>query len=107
MKCPACQQHITTKATIYQVKGLRYGTLPGTVYVYHCAPCHQSFRFVKIQESLLIDWAEQWEQRRREWIAEKAHLAQKLYWLTQPTTYPERKLQELRRGLIALVERTF
>ena len=106
MKCAVCQSRLIPRCN-YAVKGKRYGTLPGIVHVYWCPTCRQTIRFLKVQESLLQEWAAQWEQRRREWLAEEARLAQKLYWLTQPTNYAERKLQEIRRGLIALMERTF
>lgn len=106
MQCLTCRTRLTLKYK-YRVLGKRYNTLPGTVRVYHCDICHKRIRSVELYEERLTDWTGQWEQRRNEWIREKARLEQKLYWLNQPSTYAEQRLFEIRKSLIYLIEHTF
>ena len=106
MQCPCCRVKLTLLYK-YQVQGKRYNTLPGLIRVYVCPACQQRFRFVEIHEERLQEWSGQWEQRRQDWIREKAKLEQKLYWLNQPSTYAEQRLLEIRRSLIHVIEHTF
>jgi len=106
MQCPTCRTRLILRYK-YRVQGKRYNTLPGVKRVYSCAACQREYRSVEIYSDHLQEWAAQWEQQRNEWIREKARLEQKLYWLNQPSTYAERRLFEIRKSLVHLIEHTF
>jgi hypothetical protein len=76
-------------------------------HVYWCKVCQKKYRFIELRKTDLDDWADQWEERRQSWIREMADLKQKLYWMSQPATYAEKRLIEVRAKLIKLIERTF
>lgn len=91
----------------YVVAGKRYGRLPGVVRVYACHACPHTVRCLEVHETLLLDWARQWEARRQGWIKEQAALQAKVNWLLMPSQHADDKLKGIRQDLIRLIERTF